>query len=53
LKVQAPFKESFFPYKNEEEILVKTPMQMGSDHTYVIIDFSNISPEKETKIGPE
>jgi len=30
LKIKAPFKASFFPYKNEEEKLILTPMQMSN-----------------------
>lgn len=50
LKIKAPFRESLFPYKNTDGKLVQGPMQMNMNKTFVVLDFSKFSDEKETKI---
>lgn len=53
IKMQAPFNESLFPYKNEEDQLVKTKMQLSNLSTFVVLDFSNLCKDEQVKIGPE
>lgn len=33
--------------------MIQTHLQLSQSHTFVILDFSNFSNEKEVKIGPE
>ena len=46
LKVKVPFKNSFFPYKNEESELIQTPLQLSNEPTYVVFDFTEFSEQK-------
>ena len=32
--------------------MIQTQLQLSQSHTFVILDFSNFSNEKEVKIGP-
>ena len=50
LKIKAPIPDSFFPYKNASGELIQTPLQLSSQKTFVILDFSQFCEEKEVKI---
>ena len=50
LNLKAPFKDSLFPYKNENSELIQTPMQMSDQSTYLILDFSELSSKDSDQV---